>query len=148
MGLFIKGLCAWVQSRLDPCLKNRTEPMAVARSSWWQCNTLCTSGFVDDVMFHVTGPIQIPVVTGEVALLNCAPRGQSLLLLIALLLLLMVLCRMRKTLVGMRKRERDVLTRWGKTVQRSVSLLTLSLTHLSFPSFPTLFATLPLLSDF
>jgi len=23
---------------------------------WWQCNTLCTSGFVDDVMFSHNGP--------------------------------------------------------------------------------------------
>jgi len=26
-------------------------PVAVARSLWWECITLCTSGFVDDVIF-------------------------------------------------------------------------------------------------
>jgi len=30
--------------------------MAVAQSSWWHCDTLCTSGFMDDVTFSRSGP--------------------------------------------------------------------------------------------
>jgi len=26
---------------------------------WQRCNTLCASGFVDDVIFHITGPVKI-----------------------------------------------------------------------------------------
>ena len=51
-----------------------------------QCTTLCTSGFVDDVMFSPTGQIQIQAwslrrcklltVTRQVVQINCTPRDE------------------------------------------------------------------------
>jgi len=60
---------------------------------WRLCNTLCTSGFVDDVMFSDNGPntdtgciwpiilcpwctIQRRRLTAQAAQLSCAPRGE------------------------------------------------------------------------
>jgi len=39
---------------------------------WWQCTTLCTSGFVDDNMFSHVQCSELFIVTSQVAPLNCA----------------------------------------------------------------------------